>query len=157
MTALCRIDVAQSSETERSIVPNGNTNAGISNLSTHVLRQAHRQAKLLTIRTGLPLPVVISWWLAKLPESVSASEYVEMLVTNVQMTALRGSDPERETATDEPEEPLEENQPSEVQELIEEEIRQTCESMQLSERELDLAAEAAANVDRPADEDELDL
>lgn len=70
-------------------MPDAPVNAGLSNLSMLTLRRVHRQARYLAIISGVPIPVVITWRLGKLPESVSASDQVAMMTTQVEMTALK--------------------------------------------------------------------
>lgn len=72
-------------------MPDASINISISNLSMLTLRRVHRRAKRLSIMTGLPLPVVITWWLDQLPESVSASRHVEMMTIQLELATLKRS------------------------------------------------------------------
>lgn len=132
-------------------MPNSQSNIGISNLSMHTLRTVHRRAKVLAIRTNLSLPVVVTWWLSKMPASVSASQHVEMLVTQVEMAASQEQEPCQRGEAHDIGPPEEEQNPDDVQHWIRNEIRRTCESVQLSEGGLDLCGEAARAMDRHAD------
>jgi hypothetical protein len=70
-------------------MPDAVTNPSVSNLSLLTLRRVHRKARRLSILSDLPLPVVITWWLEKLPESVSASEQVEMAMTELELKSFK--------------------------------------------------------------------
>ncbi len=134
-------------------MPEAPVNISISNLSMLTLRRVHRRARRLALMTGLPLPVVITWWLEKLPESVSASDRVGMMAIEIELATLKRSREFEESLPDEYDKTLD-AEPFDIDQWVEERTRQCFEALQLSPEQLDLAHQHAgvADTDEHADE-----
>jgi len=71
-------------------MPRGRTNIGISNLSLTIPRRVHRAAKARFQGSGATsFASYISWWLTKIPESLTASEAVEVLCVEIELKTFK--------------------------------------------------------------------
>ncbi len=134
-------------------MPDAQVNISISNLSMLTLRRVHRRARRLAIMTGLPLPLIITWWLDKMPESVSASQRVEMLTIEVEMSTLKRSRQFEDCPPDEYDQKLD-ARPFNIDRWVEEKTRQCLESLQLSPQQIALAHQYAADADEDDESDD---
>lgn len=82
-------------------MPDAPVDISVNDLDMLALRRVHRRAGRLAIMTGLPLPVVITWWLNKLPESVTASQQVEVPAIELKTGMLKRSRQVEEESLDE--------------------------------------------------------
>jgi len=74
---------------KQSCMPRGKTNAGVSNLSVVIPRRVHRMVRLKFLSSGaVSFASYIAWWLAQAPETLTASQLVQVLEYETELKAF---------------------------------------------------------------------